>query len=1626
MALNLFGPPTKDDIKVAYIDPILGLVEGVSINEANKYALKDPGTTFIFRDGNQTLRYLNINEVNKLNPAVDLVKSDDKCGGLSEKVEIGSPTIHIFGGGGIGAAANPIVGNDGALMTVDLIRGGNGYKFPPLVAARDAGNNGSGATFVSVIGEVVETTETFENEADFEEYEIESTGVGYGQNWGPNGEDLGPWDPKTYTEPGEDPISKEIGEFEELVRNLARKPYWSTRKNKPTKVTCSEARVIPSEYNVTFPVWNEFMNSYAISPVSPSNVRGSDFAGRLFTYEWTEDFPYDGEYTFRGLCDNTAQLYFDNLKVADLASFADAVIPIQKTITKGLHNIRVDLLNVPITETVTKQVVSPIVLVDMLRFYTPDFSGAAGNTHFYTTDPKVEFIDGNELRIEGVAWKMFPVGSTNIPTDAVPLYRLFSGGDHLYTISGAEKSSIQVSAQTAGSKYFFEGIVGYVYSQPGPDREAVYRFYNPPGGLGGVGPVPGEHFYTTSTDEVKTLASQGYESEGIAFYTPTVSLGSGATASPNSPIQVRKVFNTLDYISKANRTLWRTNPTPSSGNSLLHLYGIAPFDTLAQESQTESYAGTHVITWDNINFPVDGSYRIRMAVDDNVTLFIGDEQIKYNGFIADTNALKNPDYNQNIFFKAGNYTIRAELEQSNVGPLAKGNPMALAIDIEVTSVTETIISAKSWNENPMGIALTIDAPEPPIPQEPVPEQEGRCPNNPIWTTRFPSIAGYGYNDASGNAEVLNNRYNVPDVFGAANDIPSYKSQGFTDADIRNYIETVYKFIPGKIIGGAMQDLLNDPTWGQPTPGVPLKTIYNLETNTASPISSNFRSSNSSGWFPVQFNGSKSPKGRKVPWGPFFNRYAISPIRPLDTPGTDGGGIVFRNYWDIDIPYDGFYQFAAQRDHIARFYVDGVLAFDVLIAGDSRWKDFRNKPKFQKVFITKGRHVISVELENEATEAYDQVNQKIFRTLDWQVSLPPPSPPSNIGLVDMLRFYTPDFSGAAGNTHFYTTDPKVEFIDGNELRIEGVAWKMFTTNAPGTVPLYRLFSGGDHLYTISGAEKSSIEAGFGLDKPYAFEGIVGYVHAEPGPDRIAVYRFYNPPGGLGGVGPVPGEHFYTTSTDEIKTLASQGYESEGIAFYAPTPPPAPITGGLTSGTARDGITYEGPPLFAYKDNRWGEFMNTNSVSPFLPPLNADNPEINGVKTYSWKGVNFPESGQYDITFQADNNADLIVGGVKVLTSQGFAENSQIFNVNLTQGTYDVVVECNNIPDPTDIFNDNPTGFALEIRKNISLLRAGSGKSWDENPIGVGAILIPPPCPRKISGKGVVTDIIVTDPGNGFLPPVSPTPTPPSTVSVTPSVVPGAGVGAPGAGVGAPGAGVGAPGAGVGAPGAPGVSPTTITIVPPSGAPTGINARFIPQFEVIRDPIVVDPQQLLQVTDLVGLKQTGYVNGRPYYGSVYYDRGIRYAGFYETVGEPVRVYDTLRESIIAQVTTPPSAILRQGTDIRSNDPLLNIPGTVQSTLSSNSVVGAGDISTPSVPFTPEPIQDPVYPVSLRLKRVLVEDPGINYNVTDKIRVIPSNGAILEPVFGSFGRVIKVAVINPGFGFTEYPQIEMYTPL
>ena len=298
-----------------------------------------------------------------------------------------------------------------------------------------------------------------------------------------------------------------------------------------------------------------------------------------------------------------------------------------------------------------------------------------------------------------------------------------------------------------------------------------------------------------------------------------------------------------------------------------------------------------------------------------------------------------------------------------------------------------------------------------------------------------------------------------------------------------------------------------------------------------------------------------------------------------------------------------------------------------------------------------------------------------------------------------------------------------------------------------------------------------------------------------------------------------------------------------------------------------------------------------------------------------------------------------------------------------------------------FLENPSAFAIGITRLVEdvpepgtpAAASAAGKSWYQNPIGLNAIIIPPPCKKIVCGKGRVIDPLVDDPGSGFDPPtqvviVDPPPdepeplTPPpgypvrviptEVIVVNPGINYSTGIGTGGCPPGGDteifppdklivlnggGAeftpefdtfgritrvGIATPGDGL-------TRNPDIKVVrgddPDKPSRTGTNFKALITTKVIRDPMDGDPDKLIQVTDLVGLKQTGYIQGRAYYGSVYYKDSIPYAGITETAGTPIQVYATLQESIDAQVTTPPSAIQRQGTDVTSNDPRLNIPGT-----------------------------------------------------------------------------------------------------
>ena len=82
-------------------------------------------------------------------------------------------------------------------------------------------------------------------------------------------------------------------------------------------------------------------------------------------------------------------------------------------------------------------------------------------------------------------------------------------------------------------------------------------------------------------------------------------------------------------------------------------------------------------------------------------------------------------------------------------------------------------------------------------------------------------------------------------------------------------------------------------------------------------------------------------------------------------------------------------------------------------------------------------------------------------------------------------------------------------------------------------------------------------------------------------------------------------------------------------------------------------------------------------------------------------------------------------------------------------------------------------------------------------------------------------------------------------------------------------------------------------------TGFNATFVPEFNVIRDPEPIDPvvtqADLVQVFNLVGLNINGYVDGKPYYGNVYFVDGVKFAGTSDKSGTNIQVYNTRLDSL-----------------------------------------------------------------------------------------------------------------------------------
>ena len=1066
---------------------------------------------------------------------------------------------------------------------------------------------------------------------------------------------------------------------------------------------------------------------------------------------------------------------------------------------------------------------------------------------------------------------------------------------------------------------------------------------------------------------------------------------------------------------------------------------------------SDSYAGEHLIRWEKVEFPQDGNYTIRAAADDSARILIGN--VSGKGKIGIGNGLKNrerggDEYVMTVgstkpkleaaFFTKGQYRIRVELTQKRGKTLLSGNPMGIALEIRTASTEQQVEveNTQSWQENPMGLALTINAPKAPIPKETPPPQQGRCPNNPMWTTRFTkgSDGGRWFPVYDSRWSKFMNRFAMSpvkpksspessqsgiDFFKTWNvDIPYdgfYGVRGSCDntgtitiggstfdlAGFKKELPKLHKVflnegstdITVKVRNAPQQSFVKKP-----------KVIFDTAdwVETAEEIDVDIIQEkilcHAGGGFGGT-SGKTQNKVGKVKKGK-GGRGAPGEGEQDGSKGGNGGGAGLRNGGTANTGKGGTIDggFGVQLNGTERGNNNEVRSDDddggngALYGGGGGGNRGRGRAG------NGGDGAVKIIWGSTG-------KSRTFTKPGTYEILVPKSEPGKLNRTVVKV----SCIGGGGSGYTDRADKAVEVVTG---RGEGEAF---------------YYDGDGNRKTIKVEtevkEKMVKGGGGGSGAAYAYAS-----ERLPAGTRLEVFV------GRGGIatekeGSADGEDSY------VKVLTT--------AIDKESDKPRKIKNPQGKGK----IKYTGPLITSYKKKGLNP---KDHLGPYLSPFFAfgrqATDEIQGREwTFKWENVDFPIDGKYTFRTEADDFMTVRVDGKRVQRTD-VSENIEEKTRRFTAGKKTVEITLENSNQPGTNFVLNPVYCGLEILAQVPT-EINDQSSWKKNPVGASAILIPPPCPQEIGGVGIVTDVVVTTPGVGYSGGIGPgypvileldeiiienpginynigdpvivtggfdtpdigIPEPNVPVSV-PSLTTGEGGGSGGSGtlgggsssgtgggggvgdptgggginydpdkegqptgsttgitdptIGIPGgdggfgegAGAGA-GTGIGAGGPGSGTPVTNTgssnpvlnlvlgpfgtvvgvdiIDPGSGftktptisilSDTGVNAVLRPKFRVVRDPIGVDPATLIQVTDLVGLKQTGYIDGRAYYGQVFIKNGLRYAGVYETVGELVRVYDTLQESITGQVTTRPSAILRQGTDIQSNDPRLNIPGT-----------------------------------------------------------------------------------------------------
>lgn len=1376
-----------------------------------------------------------------------------------------------------------------------------------------------------------------------------------------------------------------------------------TAKNKTTIKSGDRNR---STYDLTYRLnidpdaQESFMNKYAISPVPPSDVKGTDSSGIPYILKWDLDFPLDGEYKFRGIADDDGELYFDGDLVGKLNRFKKRPAKYKLEVESGLHEIRIHLQN---RERIVSRDAKFGSIFNTLKYIKrsnkklwksdPD-SGDGLNSDFLNEYGIIPFKPKKlEKRVDKLNKKQ---PRATIHQDANKLFLRVSG-------TGGNKVEIgfklKIKPSPTGDDSFASKVV--IESEDGR-KGVVLKKSN------------------AESDTSKQIISGSGEFVDGEYRIRINGKGEDFGFKPVDSVEIYEEGGTILKFTDSI-------DDPGYKDGALKIDYIKHLNEEVFNFLDEDYDEVQEIVWDNIEFPSSTDYVLEILARDYADVKIKNlatgQTKEYSYNLKDKkNAKKKSEIEE--FFEKGYYEITVLLSQKFARPAKKGKFMAFAMNVKTKDkiVNQTFKKEKSWQDNPIGVALTIDAPEPPKPRLEAPKDFGNgCPPNPLWSTRFSS----DLDDSESWWPVIDNswskemdKYAISPVKPSAERDEGTGSEYYTNSWTVGIAHTgVYGLRGscdkhGKISvsnDDGMLAIIHTPKYETDSEPIKNTTVVGKLANSkdVNPGITTFKMNPGKYTVAAKVRNGDTDIKKKINQKVFHTADWIykkkRPPRFVDVSfnvkgqGTKGHRAIeflfteklnaghtykphtFRIKYNRigDVTRTVFAKlkpntkYKVEAQPVTLTPKQNARTFDLVFSGSKLSRDAGvvlinpKKLKFDDN-ISDGfdeNACLEILSHSESLNAFFSPDGKKLivagrekGTVDIKLSWD--DDPNNSKLaIDTLNIGDLQFKqeGEKGSV-IKTLDLSKIKLAKNERNSgvleQGTLARRDLTKKKDRISLEDLpkkitknLDDNEKQILLKELEKTLVEGReLGSQSRFIFADYLGSTNDDD--DMVVVAQ-----DGVFTLGErraikQKSENKTSRSTYEIEYEFDLNDQSDYI-------------------TTLDGAKYIGPDVAAY-----GGKTKKGAIGLRMTPVFSHAREVIGNDwKFKWEDVTFPQDGTYKIKAEGDEVAKIRIDGkliCKAKENQGLVELE--FDETAGKKTIEIELE-NSFGDGKTIldrgrytrYGVNPTYVAVKITTEVKF-DTGENQSWVENPIGISGSLIPPPCKVISDGVGIVTSIIPRIPGGPFLPPPPDPPEPPSEPP-------------PGLPIDVP-------------PGTPETPPIKgvegssyfvklelekiiieerginydcsedeLVITPDNGAvlsydcdefgviknvniidpgsgftelpdirlisDTGINAKFLPVFKVIRDPIVNDTSQLLSVTDLVGLKKTGYYNGRPYYGSVYYEDGVKYAGYYETPGDPVRIYDTLQESITGIAETQSSGIIQTGTDTQSGSTNITLP-------------------------------------------------------------------------------------------------------